>query len=182
MGKHRLSLETPDTLNCCILRVQDSSSYDEDLSITCPRLLITIPGFSDPYYVEDIASGFSLNLTACDLGIQSESCGTEFNDLPDGVYILKYSVSPHDKVYVEYNHMRTTKALNKLRKVYCSLDLENCESTPERKRKLDAARMIADLLFGAKAYVEDCREVNKGKALYCLAMEMLDKLNCTNCN
>jgi hypothetical protein len=145
-------------------------------------LLISIPGFSTASFVDDIATGFSLNLTACDLSIQTEQCGTEFYDLPDGVYVLKYSVSPHDVVYVEYNHLRTTKALKKLRKVYCGLDMEDCAPAPEMKKKREQARDIHDMLRAAKAMVEDCRQVSKGVAVYKEAMRLLNKIDCKHCH
>jgi hypothetical protein len=118
-------------------------------------------------------------LTACALGIQVENCGSDFNALPDGIYPIKYSVSPHDEVYVEYNHLRTTKAMIKLRKAYCDLDLI-CEPDT-KKAKLEKLRLIQDYLTAAKAHVEDCREATKGYNLYCEAMKLLEKYNCKNC-
>lgn len=181
MSQHKLSLEVPSVLNGCIMKIIDLSVYAELIPVKCIQLLITIPGFSSSYFVEDISKNFSLNLTACDLSIQKINCGKDFNDLPDGIYVLKYSVSPNDIVFVEYNHLRITKALNKLQKAYCELDLENCESTPERKKKLADVRLINDFLMAAKANVEYCRKASKGLELYKEAMRMLDKLNCLKC-
>lgn len=179
--QHKLSLEVPNILNNCIMRIVDTSIYTELIPVKCTQLLITIPGFSSSYFVENIFKDFSLNLTACDLSIQKINCGKDYNDLPDGVYAIKYSVSPNDIVYVEYNHLRITKALNKLQKIYCSLDLENCESTPEKKKKISDARLINDFLMAAKANVETCRQASKGLELYKEAMRMIDKINCLKC-
>lgn len=181
MGQHKLSLEVPELLNDCIIRVIDTSVYDDIIPVKCAQLLITIPGFKSSFFIEGITKDFSLNLTACNLHIQKVNCGKDFNDLPDGIYVLKYSVSPNDTVFVEYNHLRITKALNKLQQLYCNLDLENCESTPEKKKKLADARLIGDFLRAAKANVEYCRQANKGLELYKEAMRMLDKINCSKC-
>lgn len=181
MGQHKLSLEIPTVLNGCIMRIFDSSAYDPNMVVKCTQLQISVPGFSSSYFIENIQKDFSVNLTACDLFIQKENCGKEFYDIPDGVYVVKYSVSPNDVVYVEYNHLRITKALNKLKKLYCELDLENCESSPEKKKRLSDARLIHDFLIAAKANVEDCRQVDKGISLYKEAMEMLNKAKCSKC-
>ncbi|MFZ4059479.1 MAG: hypothetical protein ACOYKE_15150, partial [Ferruginibacter sp.] len=96
MAQHVLSLEVPDTLNESILRIQDTSIYNPQIEVACPLLQITLPGFNTPaqFTEPDIQPGFSLNLTACDLKIQNAGCGTSYNNLPDGIYIIKYSVSP----------------------------------------------------------------------------------------
>jgi hypothetical protein len=122
-----------------------------------------------------------LNLTACDLGIQNAGCGTSYNDLPDGIYIIKYSVSPNEYVYVEYNHLRETKALNKVESVYCDLDLGTCDPPMQIKQKLEKIQFIQQYLKAAKAYVEYCRQPKKGMELYNYAVKLLDKLTCSSC-
>src|SRR5688572_30000362 len=125
MANHVLSLEAPDTMNKCILRTVDTSVYNPQTNPVCPLLQVTVPGFKRPVQFDDslIQTGFILNLTACDLEIQTEQCGSKYADLPDGIYIIKYSVSPHDLVYVEYNHLRITSALYKYQSILCDLDV-----------------------------------------------------------
>ena len=110
-SKHILSLDVLETANCSILNIIDTSVYSDLLPVTCPELLITPPGFSAPALI-DVQPGFNLPLNACSLGIQTTSCNTAINTLPDGIYIIKYQVAPADKVYVEYNHLRTTELLS----------------------------------------------------------------------
>lgn len=162
------------------MRIVDTSVYDEDLTVKCPRLQITSPGFSESYFV-DVSQNFADNFSACDLGIQSLNCGVEYNDLPDKVYVITYSVSPNDVVYVEYNHLRITKALNKIRNILCTLDMGACEPTEEIRKKLTQLDYIRQDLLAAKAMVEVCREVKKGIAMYNYAMEKLGKFDCKNC-
>lgn len=181
MAKHILSLEVPDTLNDCILRVVDTTLYADKLPVECPYLDILAPGFTCAVRL-DVEPGFcNLNLTACDLEIQTVDCGVRYDSLPDGVYVIKYSIAPNEYVFAEYNHLRITKALNKLNEVLCALDVANCDPLPEIKDKLRELRLIEMLLKAAKAKVEFCHTPKHGMDLYEYAMKRLDKLACTVC-
>lgn len=183
MAQHVLSLEAPNTLNKCILRVVDTSVYSDQIPVICPLLQITMPGFSTPAQIVEpqLEPGFILNLTACDLGVQSTGCGSYYNELPDGIYIIRYSVSPNEYVYAEYNHLRITKALNKVEGIYCDLDLGTCEPPQTLLDKLNKIRLIEQYLTAAKAMVETCHQPNKGMDLYTYATKLLDKMTCSTC-
>lgn len=190
MAQHTLSLEVPDTRNECILRIVDTSVYNSDIAISCPVLLVTVPGFSysvqytmsfEPGGGIVITPGFILNLTACDLEIQSSNCGTVFNSLPDGIYAIKYSVAPSDLVYVEYNHLRITQALNKIYRILCDLDIGACDPPASVKEKLKQLRLIRMYLEAAKAHAEYCHQAQKAMQLYDYAVKLLDKMACTTC-
>jgi len=181
MGSHKLGLEIPDTLNTCVLRVVDMSIYDDLIPTKCARLQITVPGFTNSFFVDDIEPGFALNLSACNLKVQTVNCGTEFNELPDKVYVITYSVSPNDQVYVEYNYLRITKALNKIRNLYCELDLGTCEPSSSQQSRLDQLVWIQNLLKAAQAKVDPGRDVKAGLALYNYAWELLSKITCRLC-
>jgi len=180
MAQDVLSLEVPDTLNKCILRVQDTSIYNPQKTPVCPLLQITLPGFNTPvqFTDADISLGFSLNLTACDLGLQTTKCGSSYNNLQDGIYIIRYSVSPNDIVYVEYNHLRITCALLKVQAVYCELDIADCDPPAAKKETLNQIRLIQQYLYAAKAQVEFCHQPKKGMELYRYALKLLGKLDC----
>lgn len=183
MANHVLSLELPDTMNKCILRIVDTSVYNELSPVKCPVLQVALPGFTYSVAFDQtrIQTGFSLNLTACDLQVQTVNCGEKFNDLPDGIYVIKYSVSPNDIVYVEYNHLRITNALTKYQTLFCNLDLAACDPSTEIKAKLHKLRLIRSYLDAAKAKVEYCHEADKGMALYNYAVKLLDNMSCRNC-
>jgi hypothetical protein len=180
MANHVLSLEVPTVLNTCILTVMDTSVYTDLIPVVCETLAITVPGFN--YSVElPVNSGFIQNLTACDLGLQTADCGTSYVDIPDGIYIIKYSVSPNDQVYVEYNHLRISKALNLYNKVLCQVDVNACDPPFVIKEKLEALRLIFMYLQAAISKVETCHEPQKGMSLYNYAMKLLKKMSCINC-
>jgi len=180
MANHILSLEVPTVMNTCIMKLFDTSVYSNLIPVTCPTLNITVPGFG--YSVQiDTTEDFVETITACDLQLQTTDCGTVTVDLPDGVYIIKYSVSPNDTVYVEYNHMRITQALNKYYKVLCDVDAAACDPPFKIKQKLEELRLIYMYLQAAKSKVEFCHEPQKGMSLYNYALKLLNKMTCTHC-
>lgn len=180
--RHVLSFEAPKTMNCSILRLIDTSVYSPDVPIECPILNITLPGFNHSVELgeDQIASGFSLILTACNLEVQTEGCGTTYSALPDGVYVLKYSVSPNDQVYVEYNHLRTTKLRIRYQKILCELDIANCEPSSAVEKKMDLLKQIDMYIQAAEAKVETCLDPKKGMQLYTYAKDLLAKFDCKN--
>lgn len=181
MAKHTVSLEIPDTLNDCILRVVDTSLYADKVPVECPYLDVLVPGFTCAVRL-DVAPGFcNLNLTACDLEIQTENCGSIYDPLPDGVYVIKYSIAPNEYVYAEYNHLRTTSIMNKYNEILCALDVSTCDPIPETKAKIKELRLIEMLIKAAKAKVEYCHEASQGMDLYEYAKKRLEKLHCTVC-
>jgi len=101
--RHILSLEIPQVSNCDLLCIKDTSQYSTDLAIDCEELLVTLPGYTVPVLVK-VTNGFDMCLTACTLGQQKLNCGKSQDKIPDGIYIIRYSVSPNSKVFVEYNH------------------------------------------------------------------------------
>jgi len=180
MANHVLSLEAQDVMNKCVLRLVDTSVYLITPAPQCMQLDVLLPGFSVPTRITDLEQGFNLNLTACDLGIQSTNCGTSYLDLPDGIYVIRYSVSPNEYVYVEYNHLRMTCALNKYYEVLCELDLGACEPQDKIREKLVRLNIIKGYLDSAKAKVEICHEPSKGMDLYRYAVKQLDKMLCNS--
>ena len=191
--KHQLSLEVPDTNNCSVFRVVDTSIYDEHVPVTCPRLEITSPGYNEPVVIDVVLStdfttnapiNFSYILNGCTLGIQTAGCGTVSERLPDGIYTIRYSVSPNDKVYVEYHYLRTCQTNNKYFNELCKLELAACEPQPEVKAQLNELRLIKSFIDAAKAKVEQCDDLQEGIELLFYAQKRLQKYasgGCTNC-
>jgi hypothetical protein len=186
MANHVLSLEVPTVMNNCILSINDTSVYATLVPVACATLNITVPGFG---YSNEITGASMtafvadshITLTACDLQLQTSLCGTQFNNLPDGIYIIKYSVSPNETVYVEYNHMRVTYALNKYYKILCDIDVAACDPPYKVQQRLEELRLIFMYLQAAKSKVEFCHEPQKGMSLYNYALKLLNKMECSNC-
>lgn len=184
--KHVLSLYIPDVMNDWGLTIHDTSVYADAIPITCPTLQILLPGFTkavtfDENSVPPLQPNFIRHFTACHLKVQTSNCGTKYDCLPDGIYVIKYSVSPHDYVFVEYNHLRIVKALKKYQKVLCTIELDTCTPNGEKSAKLEQLMQIKGYLESAKAQVEYCHKPNKGMELYQYAMKLLDKFDCSPC-
>jgi hypothetical protein len=180
MAQHTLSLEVPTVFNPCILSILDTSIYTDLIPVTCPTLNVTVPGFNYSTQLT-ITPGNNTILTACDLQLQTVNCGSTFSDIPDGIYVIKYSVSPNDLVFVEYNHLRITKALNTYNTILCNLDLAACEPSATIKKKLEKLKMAKMYLDAAKAKVEYCHEPAKGMSLYNYAIKLMKNIECKNC-
>jgi hypothetical protein len=177
MAQHKLSIEIPDVLTNCIFRVIDTSTYNDYVPVDCPKLEITAPGFTTAVALSP-GTDFSVNYTACDLDLQLTNCDTTRNSLPDGVYVVRYSVAPNDTVYVEYNHLRITQALNKINDLLCCLDVQACDPPQPLKNKLKEVQLLWTMLQAAKARVEYCHNPSQGMAMYTYVMTKLSKLAC----
>jgi hypothetical protein len=173
-SKHQLSLEVPETNNCQVFRILDTSIYTEDLAITCGKLEITSPGFNEPIII-DALPRFNLILNACTLGLQTVSCGTTSEIIPDGIYVVRYSVSPNEKVFVEYYYLRVCQTLNKYFHELCKLELAACEPEPDVKEDLAELRMIKSFIDAAKVKVEECNSPDQGIELLFYAQKRLQK-------
>jgi hypothetical protein len=90
-------------------------------------------------------------------------------------------VSPNETVYVEYNHLRVTAALNKYYKILCDVDVAACDPPFKIQQKLEELRLIFMYLQAAKSKVEFCHEPQKGMSLYNYALKLLNKMECRNC-
>ena len=188
-NKHILSLEIPTVANCEIFRVKDTSEYTSNLYVDCEELLITPPGYNEGKVIK-VKKGFDLAINSCSLGIQTTGCSTTKlgevisatrSEIPDGIYIIRYSISPNDKVYVEYNVLRITTLLSAYHKKLCDLDLKPCEPTLDRRDVLNEMSLIRTMIDAAKAKVEYCQSPHEGMELYNFAKKKLNKITCDMC-
>lgn len=188
--QHQLALDIPETNNVSIFRVVDASIYGEGLEIKCATLQITSPGFTSPtetdvtIYASTKTASFNLVLNACTLGFSAGDCKSVAPALPDGIYKLKYSLSPNDKVYVEYYHLRTTQTYNVYNQQLCKLELATCEPSVEVRARLNELRLIKSYIEAAKIKAEDCHDPNLAMELLLYAKKRLDKYigGCKDCH
>lgn len=173
-SRHQLSLEVPDTNNIKVLRVFDTSLYSNLLPVECGVLQITSPGFNQPKNI-DVLPNFNLVLNGCTLGIQERGCGSYAEALPDGIYHIRYSVSPNSSVFVEYQHLRITSTLNIYFNEMCKVEVAACEPDSDVKAQLDELRLIKDYLDAAKIKVEYCHDPAAGMDLLLYAQKKLMK-------
>lgn len=176
MAKHILALETPVTVNEGVFIIRDTSIYTTLLQVACGELQILPPGYGTIGQIS-VTPGFNLVLNACTMGIMGPtSCSDGCPNLPDGIYHLRYDVSPNNMVFVEYNHMRTTHAINKLNGLYCEVDLKDCLPDQQQVYTLSQLDIIRDYLTVSKSMVEDQKDPEDGVNLYRYAMSLMTKM------
>ena len=180
LGKHILSIDLPVTRNATLFPIVDTSLYESGLGISCERVEIYAPGFDCPPILS-LTKGFKANLTACDLKMQTKNCDTENWLIPDGIYKIRYSVSPNDKVFVEYYHLRTVNTYNLYYDCLSNLDLCG-EVIPQASfKKYEELRKIKLYLDNAKTKVEDFHELQEGLEMFQFVLRRLKKV-CSTCN
>ena len=184
-AKHILSLEVLNVSNTKYLSIKDTSTYAKGLGTDCAELLITPPApagtSTKKTAIIEVKPGFDLNITACALNIQLMSCNEIRTDIPDGVYVIRYQLSPHKKTYVEYNFLRTTGLMKMYYEKLCALDIGACEPDSTRKQLLLEMNTIKMLIDGAKSKVEYCSQPEAGEELFNYARKKLERITCKQC-
>lgn len=171
--KHQLSLETPDTNNCKVLRIFDTSTYADGLDKECGTLQITSPGFNLPVNIE-VLPFFNIVLNGCSLGLQKSGCGDNLMCIPDGIYVIRYSVAPNNQVFTEYNHLRVTQTLNKYFNELCKLEINSAEPDQDVRDKFKELQVIKSYIDAAKVKVEYCHSPEEGMELLIYAQKKLN--------
>ena len=167
--KHQLFLDFPETTNEGVLRVEDASIYSSLIPFNCPTLEITPPGFTTPTVFTNLLQHYQLFLNACNLGILSTGCGDKCPFIDDGIYHFRYSISPNDKVFVEYNMLRIVHILNKWRKTLCWINDTPCDPTNDKLVLIREMQLIGAQIQTAKYLVEDKNIPEDGIQMYKLA-------------
>lgn len=174
MSKHFLSLTIPSTYNPKVINVIDESIYADDIPVSCGKLEIYPPGYNTPAVI-DTLQGFNLRIGACLLGIQTTNCGHIQYDLSDGIYIIRYSVAPNEKVFVEYNYLRITSILNAYYQLLSQTMLSPCQPEEKTVNDLEELHLIKCYIDVAKAKVEVDHEPQDGLDLLVYARRRLEK-------
>lgn len=149
---------------------------DEDFNNITDLMIFSIVVNNNVYAISGspFMANFDLEFTASDLSLQAQNA-TELACLPDGLYIIQYSVSPNDETFVKYYHLRTTSALNTYYKELCKLQLAQCEPTAEFKQHLADLRYIKMLYDAAKAKAEYCHSPEQATDMLAYANKLMKK-------
>lgn len=177
MGKHILQLDVPPTSNQGVFLIDDISIYDTLIPVSCPNIQILPPGFAVPTSISSMTPGFRLILNACTIGIlPAAGCSSSCPNLPDGVYHIRYSVAPNDAVYVEYDVLRTTMAINRLNTVLSNANIKCCIPDQEAQYIITQCDLIRNFLLTAKLLVENKHQVADGINMYNFAVSLIVKM------
>lgn len=178
----KLSVDYLDSNNPKNFRLIDDSEYNPKVTVDCATLEITPPGFTVPVVFE-VKPHFNTVFNASILGILKVKSYKFLADLPDGTYQIKYSITPVDELYVEYDYFRTVKLLDKYSKIKCGLlDKKRDYTVNEFEQIKQEILWINELIDASKYKVEICGEPEKGIELYNEANQLLNKyVSCLAC-
>ena len=172
----KLDILVIPTYNTKTLGIADASVYPTDPpSVTVPNIGITVPGFNIvnlPFRPED----FNI-FTSSTLGLTSPL--DPYLPLPDGIYLLNYSVYPNYINYVERSIMRVDQLQEKFDNAFMKLDMMECDRAIKMQAKVDLSS-IYFFISGAIAAANNCAIVEANK-LYAQANKMLDQFINNNC-
>lgn len=181
MARHIIQLEFPKTTNKGIFLIRDTSIYASSIPVNCAAIEILPPGYNTPSVIQ-VAPGFDLILNACTIGILASGCSDHCPDLPDGVYQIRYSVSPSDKLNAEYKLLRDIQFKNRLAKVMCEQGLGDFKPSAEMDFQIAELQKITYYADTAVALVEDQNKTEEGMDVFRYAISKLAKFSCSTCS
>jgi hypothetical protein len=175
MADLKLEILVVPTYNTLTLGIADASTYPVSPAVTSPTIEITVPGFgmvSLPFNINDfnIFNSASLGLTAV---------GDPLLPLPDGVYYLRYSVTPAYINYVERTIIRVEQLQEKFDNAFMKLDMMECDLAIRRQQKVNL-NSIYYFIQGSIAAANTCA-VDTSNKLYTQANNMLNNFIKNNC-
>lgn len=132
----KLNFNIVDTHDFKTLGVVDTSWYNPDITVETPTIEILPPGYTvaaSPFFMIKALNVYNSN----GLGITRASCEEELVDLPDGLWKIKYSICPNDKLFIERFFLKTDKIQCKYNKAFLSLDLENLSDSKQQQKRKD---------------------------------------------
>jgi hypothetical protein len=166
-----------NTFSTKTLGIADISTYDTNPPVVvAPTMEITIPGYPVPVSIPFIPLDFNV-YNSITLGLNTFSGGTQ--PLPDGVYFLKYSVSPAYLNYTEKNIMRTERIQEKFDNAFMKLDMMECDLAIRKQAKVNL-NSIYYMIQGSIAAANNCA-IDTANTLYIQADTMLNNFISNNC-
>lgn len=173
----QLFLQEIPTNDCKILRLCDSSNYNEDVEIENAILEITPPGANCAVFFQ-LKPKFSMVLNSSNLKIVPAKAKSQLVCLPDGVYKIKYSINPNNKIYVEYDFLRNTLQMQTFYEATLALfdkrDKVTRRAWEEKRRELI---WIKELIDVAKYKAEECGDPDAALLVYNEAARLLTEFN-----
>jgi hypothetical protein len=171
----KLDILVIPTFNVMTLGIADASVYPTSPPVVAPTIEITVPGFATvslPFNTNDFTVYTSSTLGITDVG------DTDL-PLPDGVYLLKYSVTPAYINFVEKSIIRIDQLQERFDAAFMKLDMMECDRAIKTQAKVDLTS-IYFFIQGAIAAANNCA-IDESNKLYCQANKMLISFIRNNC-
>ena len=180
--KSELFLDIKQNNGCKTFTVKDISAYNPDIPVTCGTLRIKVPGFNTPKYY-DVLEGFELIVNMSNLGLQKTWNHECLSALPDGLYSIRYSINPNDKLFVDYYYYQTCNIYKKYTDAVCNFLNNKCDlSKKEQEAKIDDLFEISQLIDYAKISAETCGDPDSAEEMYNEALEKIKKEGTNGCS
>lgn len=157
-----------DTHDSKYVSVADVSFYPTGFNKTNPSIEITMPGFAVKVLAFTPSSIQVYNSNT--LGITCDGC--DFIPLPDGIWTVRYSVSPSFEYYIQKTFLRVDSLYQRFDAVYMKMDFMQCNDAIrlEDRRILES---IETFIEGAIAAANKCAN-SLAMDLYVKASQMID--------
>lgn len=152
-----LDLLILDTHNTKTLGVGDISFYPQGIQIVNPSIQITPPS-----YPKVTLAYAAKNLTIYNSNTLGITCSDEecaMVDLPDGVWKIKYTITPANERLVEKSFLRTEKIQQQWGIAFLSSEIKGCDTRINQQQK-DELDTIWDLIQGAIASANQCNDIS----------------------
>lgn len=164
LHQHELSFSILEDNDPHTLVVLDTSRYMEDPEF--PMLDVSLPGMEDVHTIP-ITPGQLTILNSLLVGY------SDYCELPDGIYQLRYSVAPNELVYKCQNYLKTDQLRKKLADYLSTLNLCDTRTLAPVAERVSQIQL---LIQGAQL------EAGKGNdqlatTLYRKALQLVDRSN-----
>lgn len=170
MAAPKLDLLFPETHDSKSLLIADISAYPTPFTINSPTIEITAPGFNAKV-LAFTAQGFTV-YDSQSLGITCPDLDCDKISLPDGIWYVKYSVSPAYLYFVNKSFIRVNKLYEKFDKVYLKLEFMQCDEAI-REEDFKVLNTIEVYIQGAIAAANNCLD-SLAMKLYNKASQYID--------
>lgn len=162
------------TYNTLTLGVADASTYAT--TPIAPTIEFTIPGILIPTSLPFVPNDFNIfNSTSLGLTV----VGGDLLPLPDGIWVIKYSISPAFTNNVTHTIMRTDLIQEKFDNAFMKLDMMECDMAIKTQSKVQL-NSIYFLIQGSIAAANNSAVVTANK-LYAQADRLLNNFIKNNC-
>lgn len=154
------------------LMLYDLSVYNKDVPVINAIYRITLPNFNQ-YIDINYVPGTLLNVNSNILKLTDTLDPNALTVLPTGLYIVRQSICPNDKLFYEYKYFNIQPDLEDIAQAVCDKfdDKEALEGIFEIKMQLETAKMLA----------ESCNKEKQAAALYNVAKKRLNYLGLCAC-
>jgi hypothetical protein len=175
MAYLKLDFLVVPTYNLKTLGIADASTYPDVPVPQAPTVEIEVPGFgvvSLPFVPNDFNVFNSTSLGLSNIGAPTVP-------LPDGLYRIKYSITPAYENFIEKTIMRVEQLQERFDAAFMKLDMMECDLAIKTQQKVEL-NSIYFFIQGAIAAANNCAN-QRASALYNQASKMLNNFMRNGC-